>query len=80
MKLINEVKSKNHWLGIPGGFVIGCLTGFVIGISGTFPTYEGGMTKSYNRATSTFLGLILGAVVGPVVGWIIGVNKVYQFH
>ncbi len=80
LKDVKEVTYTNRWLGVPGGLLFGFFTGFGVGLLGTFPTYDGGMTKTYDRFGSTLEGTALGIVIGPVAGWIVGAKKTYKFN
>ncbi|MHB8337527.1 MAG: hypothetical protein ACYDEE_08930 [Ignavibacteriaceae bacterium] len=80
---IKEVNYKNHWLGIPSGFLIGA-------VSGIATTYIISLiikktVKDENIQTDDFYYSIitvppLGSLIGTIWGWLNGYTYTYQFN
>jgi hypothetical protein len=83
---LNKLKCisyRNHWLGIPFGFLGGALLG--IGIGGVISSYDAqhmGNVDMKNQAylITLYYGTALGPILGSIVGWIIGWNYTYEFN
>ena len=83
---LDKVKSidfKNHWLGIPFGFLGGASLG--IGIGGVISSYDTQHMGNVDMKNQAYLiplyyGTTLGPILGSIVGWIIGWNYTYEFN
>ena len=83
LDVIKEVNYKNHWLGIPSGFLIGA-------VSGIATTYLISLiikknVKDYHIQTNDFYYSIitvppLGSLIGTIWGWLNGYTYTYQFN
>jgi len=83
---IKRVSYTKHWLGIPGGTLLGLFGGALIGTlipyyegphGDTSFSYHGGMTRSFGLPT--LLGAFAGCIVGAVSGYIFGFDYNYNF-
>lgn len=81
---IKKISYKNHWLGLPFGFISGVLVGAGIGGLGLIPVYEThGNVVQYtilDYPSAIAEGMAGGVVIGSIVGWIIGWNYTYEFN
>ncbi len=78
--MIKEVSYKNHWLGIPGRFLMGTATGIVLGLtigSALNDNTQGGLARS---EIFFLAGPSIGSLVGIVWGYLDGYNYIYQFN
>ena len=77
---LKEASYKNRWIGIPPRFLIGTVTGLVLGFiigSATDDGTQGGQSRSgYFFVYSLFIG----PIVGIIWGWIDCYNYIYQFN
>jgi hypothetical protein len=83
---INKIKNisyKNHWIGIPFGFLGGIIIGALAGRSGLIqvPETEGNAPTitDNNYVGGIYFGMLAGAIAGSVVGWVLGWNFTYEF-
>jgi hypothetical protein len=81
---VKEISYKNHWLGIPFGFVGGELFGIITGwrISRYESQHENfaAQNNQLEELAVLFYGIVLGPIVGSIVGWIVGWDYVYVFN
>ena len=81
LKKIKEVYYKNHWLGIPSGFLIGAVSGFGVSyILDQFVNRNDSDKRSSKNIFIYFAGIPLGAMTGMIWGWINGYSYTYQFN
>ena len=81
LKKVKEVNYKNHWLGIPSGFLIGAVSGFGVSyIIAQFVNRNDPEKRSSENIYIFFAGLPLGALTGTIWGWINGYSYTYQFN
>jgi len=78
---IKKVSYKNHFLGLPQGFLGGIIGGLfvsylVYNVAGIGSNQRGNETSFYGGVAITSLGLIGGSVLG----WINGYTYTYQFN
>jgi hypothetical protein len=73
-----KISYKNHWLGIPGGFILGSLGGLITGllVEDTIPADN----ANQDRALAVIIGTPLGALIGSIIGWIDGYSYTYIFN
>jgi hypothetical protein len=73
------ISYRNHWLGIPFGFLDGLVIGTGAGI-----IYSKSMSDQAGKDTDLLAPIIIGTTFGPIVGsvfgWIIGWSYTYEFN
>ncbi|MHB9004813.1 MAG: hypothetical protein ACYC6C_12285 [Coriobacteriia bacterium] len=75
---IKEVSYKNHWLGVPFGFLPGTIVGFIIGY---WIDYNNpGTNSTVGDQIAIPIGTVLGLMVGSIWGWLNGWDYTYQFN
>ena len=78
---VKQASYNNHLKGIIPGFLIGTISGGIIGATGLLgKPKDGGNHPQWNQFESTIGGAILGLIVGSVVGTIEGFNYYFEFN
>ncbi|HUX60910.1 MAG TPA: hypothetical protein VMV32_06330 [Ignavibacteriaceae bacterium] len=81
LKKVKEVNYKNHWLGIPSGFLIGAVSGFGVSyILDQFVNRNDVYNRSHKNIFIYIAGIPLGALTGTIWGWINGYSNTYKFN
>ncbi len=81
LSLINvkEISYKNHWLGVPIGFVSGIPVGLGAGYI-IASIFKGNNQYSGNNANNIFLYIFFSSpIIGGIWGWITGWTYIYEF-
>ncbi|MHB8579540.1 MAG: hypothetical protein ACYDA4_06730 [Ignavibacteriaceae bacterium] len=87
LKKVKEVNYKNHWLGIPSGFLIGAVSGiattYIISLI-IKKTVKASNTQDDNQTNDLYYSIItvppLGSLAGAIWGWLNGYTYTYQFN
>ncbi len=83
---VKTVSYKKNWLGIPPGFLLGSVSGLLVGAVGLIPVYEsrdepdGQQIRDHDIGGGIVYGTVIGIIIGSVAGWFVGHNYVYQFN
>ena len=76
---IREISYKNHWLGIPFGFLDGLVIGTGLGII-VSKSQSDQTGKNTDLVSPIIIGATGGSIIGIIVGWFVGWNYTYQFN
>ncbi|MDR3628653.1 MAG: hypothetical protein P4L45_17540 [Ignavibacteriaceae bacterium] len=79
---IKKISYRNHWLGIPLGFLGGAI--IVGGISGGIASYDAHHSEEFDKdfipIVYIYTGMMLGSIGGSITGWVLGWDYIYQFN
>jgi hypothetical protein len=76
---IKEISYKNHWLGIPFGFLDGLVIGTGVGII-VSKSQSNQTGKNTDLVSPIIIGATGGSIIGIIAGWFVGQTHIYQFN